>query len=210
MKVYIPNYKNPIRTYKWFDKFEDKLSEKTIDRLCDITQFLVDWCWNYPTRKYKERKMYVKIDKWDTWNMDETLAFIITPMLKQLKNTKHGAPYVDDEDVPEELKSSSAEPLTQEQKDIGDIDNNHFKRWDWVLDEMIWAFEQTTLDWEQQYYSGKSLPLKFNKIDNSDYYELEENPKDTFKVDMEGIKKHEERMINGYKLFGKYYRNLWD
>jgi hypothetical protein len=58
-------------------------------------------------------------------------------MLKQLKETKHGAPFVDDEDVPEELKSTSAPP----KKDDWDVDDNHFKRWDYVMDEMIYAFE---------------------------------------------------------------------
>ena len=42
----------------------------------------------------------VRIDRYDTWSMDHTLADIILPMLKQLDATKHGAPHVDDEDVP--------------------------------------------------------------------------------------------------------------
>jgi hypothetical protein len=46
---------------------------------------------------------YVKIDKWDTWSMDHTLAQIVLPMLKQLQATKHGSPLVEDEDVPEGL-----------------------------------------------------------------------------------------------------------
>ena len=54
----------------------------------------------YPKDPNKEQKVNVQIDKWDTWNMDATLAHIIVPMLKQLKATKHGAPYVADEDVP--------------------------------------------------------------------------------------------------------------
>jgi hypothetical protein len=29
-----------------------------------------------------ERKIDVRIDKYDTWNMDSTLAYIILPMLK--------------------------------------------------------------------------------------------------------------------------------
>ena len=53
---------------------------------------------------------YVKIDYYDTWSMDHTLADIILPMLQQLKASKHGAPYVDDQDVPEELRSTSAPP----------------------------------------------------------------------------------------------------
>ena len=48
---------------------------------------------------------YVKIDRWDTWSMDHTLAHIVLPMLKQLQKDKHGSPYVEDEDVPEELRS---------------------------------------------------------------------------------------------------------
>jgi len=53
---------------------------------------------------------HVKIDRWDTWSMDHTLAHIIITMLKQLKETKHGAPCTDDEDVPEYLRSHMAQP----------------------------------------------------------------------------------------------------
>ena len=53
--------------------------------------------------------------------MDHTLAMIIVPMLKQLKETKHGAPFVDDEDVPEELKSTSAPAKEND----WDTDDNH-------------------------------------------------------------------------------------
>jgi hypothetical protein len=63
-------------------------------------------------------------------------------MLKQLNKVKHGAPIVDDEDVPEELRSTSAPP----KEDIWDTDANHFKRWDWVMNEMIWAFEYKLKD----------------------------------------------------------------
>ena len=76
---------------------------------------------------------YVKIDEWDMWSMDHTLSHIIVPMLKQLQETKHGAPFVDDEDVPVELRSTSAPA----KEDDYDTDDNHFKRWDWVLNEMI-------------------------------------------------------------------------
>ena len=113
---------------------------------------------------------YVKIDKFDVWNMDTTLAHIILPMLKQLNKVKHGAPIVYDEDVPEELKSTSAPP----KKDIWDTDANHFKRWDWVMNEMIWAFEyklkDTNLDdidiWEANAVRAKNGFRLFGK-----YYE---------------------------------------
>ena len=85
---------------------------------------------------------YVKIDRWDTWSMDHTLAYIILPMLKQLSKTKHGAPYTEDEDVPEYLRSHMAQPKENE----WDTDSLHFMRWDWILAEMIWAFEQEIRD----------------------------------------------------------------
>jgi hypothetical protein len=29
-------------------------------------------------------------------------------------------------------------------------------------------------------------------------------------VDKEGLEKHQDRVDNGLRLFGKYYENLWD
>jgi len=85
----------------------------------------------------RHRQVYVRIDKFDTWGMDHTLSHIIVPMLIQLKATKHGAPDVADTDVPKHLWRANAEPKENEH----DTDSNHFKRWDYVLDEMIFAFE---------------------------------------------------------------------
>ena len=131
----------------------------------------------------RSRKVKVRIDNYDTWSMDHTLSYIIVPMLKQLKETKHGAPCVDDKDVPKELRSTSAPP----KKNDWDIDDNHFKRWDWVLDEMIWSFEQKLSDDEPD-YSKTATPEEAAILH----------------------KKHYKRLNNGFKLFGKYYQNLWD
>ena len=152
-----------------------------------------------------ERKVKIHIDKWDTWSMDHTLAMIIVPMLKQLKEKTHGAPFVDDEDVPEELKSTSAPAKEND----WDTDDNHFKRWDYVLDEMIWAFEKLVDDnWEHEFYSGTHETLTVKREDG--LYEMIYGENNTFKVDHEGINKVNDRINNGTKLFGKYYRGLWD
>jgi len=126
----------------------------------------------------RKRTIVVKIDKYDTWSMDHTLSYIIVPMLKQLKETKHGAPYVDNKDVPKDLHSSSAPPKVNS----WDVDANHFKRWDWVLDEMIWAFEQhANDDKDQPPYTDEEEYIKYLK-----------------------------RKQKGFALFGKYYQSLWD
>ena len=94
----------------------------------------------------------VKIDKFDTWNMDVTLAYIIVPMLKQLKEVKHGAPFVDNEDVSDELRASDEDLHTYSKN--GETDEHYFDRWDYVMDEMIFAF-QSKLD--EQFFSDQIL-----------------------------------------------------
>jgi hypothetical protein len=154
---------------------------------------------------------YVKIDYWDTWSMDHTLGQIALPMLKQLKEKKHGAPFVDDEDVPDELKSTSAPAKENE----WDTDDNHFKRWDWAMDEMIFAFEHhLNKEWEEAYRSGefdqKSVACEWYENGKPKMFKLEEGPNHTYKADYEGMRVVEDRIKNGFRLFGKYYQALWD
>ena len=154
----------------------------------------------------RSRKIEIHIDRWDTWSMDATLAYIVLPMLKQLKETKHGAPYVDLKDVPKELHPKKQ---TKKQKDNGETDSTHFERWDWVLDEMIFAFDSKVNDgWEDQFETGES-DLQWKKLEDGNY-EMVKGPNDTKDYDWEGRKVYQERISNGFRLFGKYYENLWD
>ena len=74
------------------------------------------------------------------------------------------------------------------------------QEWNEILDEMIWAFEQKCRDhWEDDYYGDYDEDQKNGPMVGS------------FKwIDHEGLKTHQERMSNGFRLFGKYYENLWD
>ena len=125
----------PDNTRTPYDYFLEGV-EAGVQDLYDI----FNWLWF----DRRERTVKVRIDKWDTWSMDSTLAPIVLPMLKQLKSTQHGHP------------ASMSE-----------------EEWDNILDEMIFAFE--------------------NKL------------KDSFLPD-----DNSERMTNGFRLFGKYFENLWD
>jgi hypothetical protein len=162
----------------------------------------------------KERKIKVRIDRWDTWGADHTLAYIILPVLESLKESKSGAPHVDDSDVPEELRRTSAPPLSQEDIDCGVVDELYFKRWDWVLDEMIFAFRnKLDDDWKDQFFSGESdmemKAIEFDEDGKPKLYQLVSGPNDTFKIDKEGMNAYQERISAGFRLFGKYYENLW-
>jgi hypothetical protein len=102
------------------------------------------------------RVEYVHIDEYDTWNMNTTLAKIILPMLKQLKEDKYGYPST----------------LTE-------------KKWNTIVDEMIWSFEQVLDDESDEKFW-------------------------TDRIDWDGLRAHNKRIDKGLALFGKYYRNLWD
>jgi len=155
----------------------------------------------------KSRTIKVHIDRWDTWSMDHTLALIVLPMLKQLKETKHGAPMVDVEDVPKELRPTKKEQAAYN-KD-GTTDDKFFERWDWVLDEMIFAFDSKVNDgWEEQFETGE-YDLQWKKLEDGNY-QIVEGPEHAKVYDWEARKKYEERISNGFRLFGKYYNNLWD
>jgi hypothetical protein len=169
--------------------YEDYVFEAIEDGVQSVYN-IINWLW-FDRRK---QKVNIQIDKHDTWSMDHTLAHIIVPMLKQLKEHTHGAPYVYPEDVPTELRPTKQELLAYTKK--GESDPKWFDRWDWVMDEMILAFEQKCRDgWESDYYEF------------SDDYAIGDQPS---KWDKDGMDNHQSRMTNGFKLFGKYYENLWD
>lgn len=180
------------------------------DRLAPISR-AIQWV----GQRIYPRIEFVKIDRWDTWSMDHTLALIVLPMLRQLKTNKHGSPLVDDEDVPEHLRSTAAPARENE----WDIDDNHHDRWDWVIGEMIFAFECKVDDsWEDQFRSGEidfvSVPVDIdgNVVPKGEhtYYRMDRGPKDTYQCDYQGMKLVQQRISNGFRLFGKYYEGLWD
>ena len=186
----------------WVEKWHDRLAPLSvaIQKTLDLIHPKID---------------YVKVDDWDTWGMDYSLAQIILPLLRQLHDKSHGAPFVDDEDVPDELKSTSAPPKENE----WDTDQNHFKRWHWVMEEMIFAFESKLDDsWKKAFQSGNfdqiSVPIDHagNEVPKKQarLFRWEDGPNHTYKCDYEGMRAVEARIQNGYRLFGRYYQNLWD
>ena len=161
----------------------------------------------------KNRAEKVVIDDCDTWNLDHSLALIITPALKQLKEKKQGAPFVNNEDVPKFLRATEEE--IKEHNDGGDCDRNYFVRWDYVMDEMIFAFQSKLEDWEEQFASGEN-DVDFEEIpdkkdeDGEPLYEMVYGQNHTREYDVEGREKYQARITKGFKLFGKYYEGLWD
>ena len=87
----------------------------------------------------------IKIDYWDSWSADYTLALIIHPVLVQLKNTTNSYPEIEEEDVyPEEADFE--------------------KKWDLVLQDMINSFSVYVLEkyWEPDYWTKENTE-NFNR-----------------------------------------------
>lgn len=121
----------------------------------------------------------VEIEKHDLYNMDTTLAQIIHPMLVKFRENVNCYPEVDDEDMvyaPENLRHAVKT----------DDSDNGCARWCYILDEMIFAFDNVKHKWERE---EEILKMSLNAI--------------------EECLNHLSRVQRGTILFGKYYNHLW-
>lgn len=214
MKVNIGPYPNPMSTHKlecaylermygedWYDVKPDQyiwIDHVVVGLLQGVEKYIIEPLNNI----FCKRRIKVKYHNYDTWSLDSTLSLIILPGLKQLKATQHGYAQVDNADLPTAcLKDASGE-----------------ERWEWVMDEMIWAFNEIANDYPgaEAFHSGvpdyKWVKCDIDGTENpeGEYSRMDEGPNHTFSVDFEGRKKYDDRIQRALILFGKYYRNLWD
>lgn len=130
----------------------------------------------------KKQKIVVKMDNWDTWGADSMLSHIILPTLKTLKEKKQGTPFVYNCDLPDELKSSRDGNLV----DPGQDGNWNEDGWNYLMDEMIWAFERIQND------DMDEMSIVDGTYDKDLYLQLSK------------------RCDFGTTMFGKYIRSMWD
>ena len=172
-------------------EYDDPLIDKWSNYLLPISK-AIQWFLDF----VRPRVVDVKIDYWDTWSMDATLTPIILPMLKQLRDTKHGSGWIDPKDVPEYMRTSDKIDTHYGQEcfdfykeeNVYEMKYDIHDRYEWALNEMIFAF-QCLYDehWDEKYWSD-----------------------DSKRCDWDALRKHQARIDNGLKLFGKYYQTLWD
>lgn len=127
----------------------------------------------------------------DVWSIDGWFESVIVDMLKQLKEIKHGYPC----------------NMTEEE-------------WDNQLDRMIHCFTEMQEDkcsekneYEEQY--KKQLHPWWNDDENLKYTEIQEYSDEELRklwLDREiEIDEYRRKMqTEGFELFNKYFRNLWD
>lgn len=229
MKVNISGYPNTWWTCQIHSKYMDKKydynwkeSNTKFEKFLEKIESTIRWFYNNTINhivKHRKRKISVRIDREDTWSMDHTLAYIILPMLKQLKATKHGSPYIEPEDVPEHMRLTERETavfdhgsydktLNATDEEIEAASEKFHAQWIWVLDQMIWSFEQE-ID-EEGDYKNYYDPYEPGEIVEGNGFLNKEEQLKMGKFNTEKHKAFNERKQLGFTLFGKYYQSLWD
>lgn len=145
------------------------------------------------------RKIDVKLDSYDHWCIPWTISHIMTPLLIQLKEKKHGYGMIEKEDVPESLHATYEENGFSEEA------------YNWVLDELIWMFTEVSSEEENE-------PKMYEHIGEMQWSDPDENGNCTLissgiKIipEMEVINKaYHARIKNAWRLFGIYAQTLWD
>ena len=189
---WLEKYPLPELEQRWDYRLHDRFGTWLADT------WVADFCeWVQSKRK---RTVKVHIDPYDVWSMDSTLSLIIHPMLVKLKEQKHGYGMIADKDVPKELRSTQPGARDGLKWDH-EWDHNAEQRFEWLLDELIWTFEQLTKDGNDDQFYDHSESNNPNDDLNTQISKL--------KVDRKGLKAYEERKSNGFRLFGKYFETLW-
>jgi hypothetical protein len=181
MKVSFKRYPRYIGIYQIFDLL--RLPESWADKFSrtKIGGYVSDKL-NKRYETCSNNQAEIRIDKWDTWSADFVLAKIAHPLLIQLKEAKQGIPMVDDIDVPH-----IPMPECYDENKIWEYPEFE-RRWEWVMDEMIWALGEISNCKENEPEIKK---LESGEMDLSDYYA------------------YQDRIVRGTTLFGKYFQNLW-
>lgn len=171
MKVNIGSYLTWFGPYQLAELFEPIIGEDKSYAFGEWLSgtFIGSWLTKYHSTK--KRKVSVRIDHYDVWNMDSTMTMVILPLLYEYKKQNESAPYTDDSDVPEHIRSTVCPAETEY-----DTDKFFHHRWEWIVEEIIWTFEKLHPDCRD---------------------------------DIEACIGYEDRIKNGLRLFGKYYRAFW-
>lgn len=221
MYVKIGKYPNWLGPYQIAEKLFFWLGEQRADRIGEWLAGKDSETWFYKLclwyhKKFKNngnQRTRVVIDKYDTWGMYNTLAVIVLPMLKQLKATKRGSPFCDQDDLPESMRLTqreiaiiNGETLDSTPEERTAVDNKFFAQFDWILDQMIWSFEQIVNEDECTcYYDPYDAD---EKVEGDDLLSAKQR-REMGKFNKEKYRIYQERKQLGFTLFGKYYQNLW-
>jgi predicted metal-dependent hydrolase len=182
------------KSYKSVDELWEDLDKKEVwyRRILLHIKWKMEYFFDIPSDVYRFFKR--GLQRWargwadeDVWSINNFLSEIIPPMLKRLKETKHGIPTI------------VGKMRTDEE--VGEAE----KQWEEILDSIIWTFKTSKKidDNELAYFKKWSQKKcdKYNKI----WIDWKYEPKPRA-MTKEECKQYE----SGWSNLKKYYFNLWD
>lgn len=158
-----------------------------------------------PYRRGSIKKCEVILDKEDTWNMDFTVATIVAPLIKQLRETTHSYAAIDKEDVPQELHQTYGTQGEHTEK-------YSVQAYEWVLNEIEWAMNEISNENKNEPpYHTKTGTMEFGEID----LKTRTGPLifDGWESTPESVaanKAYHDRIQGACVLLGKYLTTMWD
>ena len=171
----------------------------TLDRFVVFVLDGVQWFLNKtinPFNEWRGQKVRVHVEDHDIWSADATIAHMVLPLLEKLRDEKHGYPLIDPKEIeglPKELKPKKKEAEEYARKGLPDPKAE--ARWNWVLNEMIFAMQCIVDDsWEDEF---------FGREDPDDMLSVK-------MIDKEGYDNTHKRIDRGLRFFGLWFRALWD
>ena len=205
-RIFIKNY--DTRITRSYNVFADIKNSKIRDYYLNIYRFFVkikeapEDLYNYSLFSY------YRINRgWansDVWNLHSFLISIIVPMLKKLKKDKNGYP----------ITIISKKYLDKNGNCTNEGDTINKENWDKILDSMILTFTLAKkIDEDHWYYQestnySKKLADKYRKLQK----ELRKEKPEWYDEYFGYVMTKEECKVyeKGFKLFQKYFFNLWD
>jgi hypothetical protein len=166
----------------------------------------------YPKDPSKQRKINIKIDKYDLWDFRSSVGLVILEWLKEFrKYDKHG--------VPGDMNHFTQVHESYSQQGAFDFyikDNPPFENaeieWHAILDKMIWSFDEIINETNADCYWIVKPEADWdnpNDEPNSNgFYEM--RWKVEGKMDRNIMREYGERIQEGLDLFAKHCVNLWD
>jgi len=156
-----------------------------------------------------DREIDIVIDPYDSWSADHTMALIILPLLKQLRTKKHCSPG----DMLEFMQCSYNNGCQRSFDFYGEGDEAANEaghaRWGKILDHIIWSFQMLVDEDEVGLTAFVTVEGDGREFEDM----VDENSiwiGDGTEYDWAGYTAHQQKIQEGFDLFGKYYQNLWD
>ena len=185
MRVYIGDHPPAPSLYEFECWLAEKhiLNEKQAEKVVDFLRkklHIDDILALIP--KIFPRKIKVKIHPYDSWNAGNTLAHVILPVVKQLRETTHSYPGGD---------------VTEEE-------------WNDILEKIEWSMTQILdEDWEDQYtIVPPEIDWDNDEVNEDGLRPIKWKVRGEY--DWDGMNKHQEKIQEGCELLGKWFTHLWD